>query len=44
MLRYVFVSLYQKINQFMEIKDVITGVIIGSSQIKFEFKSDSLTK
>lgn len=38
-----FVSLHRKFNQNMEIKGVITGDIIGSSQIKPEFKGDLLT-
>ena len=37
-----FVSLYRKFNQEMDIKGVITGDIIGTSQIKPEFKSDLL--
>lgn len=41
--QYEFVSLRRQFNKNMEIKGVITGDIIGSSQIRPEFKVDLLT-
>lgn len=41
--QYEFVSLCRQFNKNMETKGVITGDIIGSSQIRPEFKVDLLT-
>ncbi len=41
--QYAFVSLYRNFSKAMDIKGVITGDIVGSSQIKPEFRADLLT-